>query len=131
MIRPPDGFLHHVIWPFLKISSTIFVRIAPFREFYLVRMRLRAYFAARDSSRFEPDAIEEKMRKTLTRRELDVVRAIVDHGTIDRAASALALSRHTVDRHVDNVRKKCGLHYLPQITAFAATQGWLAHSASP
>jgi LuxR family transcriptional regulator, transcriptional regulator of spore coat protein len=61
----------------------------------------------------------------LSQRELDVMQAIVEHGTIDRAAEALSISPHTVDRHVDNVRKKSGLRYLPQMTAWVSSEGWL------
>jgi DNA-binding NarL/FixJ family response regulator len=63
-----------------------------------------------------------------TRRELDVVAAIIEFGTIDRAAAALGIAPSTVDRHIDNIRKKTGIHYLPQITAHATKLGWLGEN---
>ena len=61
----------------------------------------------------------------LSKRELEVVRAIVEFGTIDRAADALTISSHTIDRHLDNVRSKSGFRYLPQIIGWVASQGLL------
>jgi DNA-binding CsgD family transcriptional regulator len=57
--------------------------------------------------------------------ELDVVRAIARHGTVRGAAKELFLSPHTVDRHLDNLRTKTGLHHTPQLVAWAAANGWL------
>jgi DNA-binding CsgD family transcriptional regulator len=70
-------------------------------------------------------------RQELTAPELRVLRAIVDHGTIHGAARALNLSPHTVDTHLDRLRKKIGLHYLPQLTAWAALHGWLPIDPEP
>lgn len=60
-----------------------------------------------------------------TDRELQVLRAIAQHGTIDAAARALFLSRHTIDWYLDNLRRKTGLRHLPQIIAWAASANLL------
>jgi DNA-binding CsgD family transcriptional regulator len=56
-------------------------------------------------------------------RELEILRSVAQHGTIEAAAAALFLSRHTIDWHLDNLRRKTGLRYLPQLVAWAAMQG--------
>jgi DNA-binding NarL/FixJ family response regulator len=61
-----------------------------------------------------------------TERELVVIRALVEHGTMVRAAQALCVSSYTIDAHVDRLRQRSGLHYLVQIIAWAAEEGWLA-----
>ena len=60
-----------------------------------------------------------------TPQEVQALRAVVQHGTIRAAARALGLSPHTIDAHLDNLRSKSGLRYLPQLVAWGAAQGWL------
>lgn len=66
--------------------------------------------------------------ENLSCREVEVIRAIVEFGTIDKAAVALHISPHTVDRHLDNIKRKSKLRYLPQVVGWAASQGWLNRS---
>lgn len=54
-----------------------------------------------------------------------VIRAIVEHGTMAGAATALGVSTHSVDAQLDLLRAQVGLRYLPQLVAWAASQGWL------
>jgi len=54
-----------------------------------------------------------------------VLRAVVQHGTIARAAAALHLSPYTVDAHLDHLRSKSGCRFLIQLVAWAAAHGWL------
>ncbi len=54
-----------------------------------------------------------------------VLRALVEHGTIRRAAEALNLSPHTVDTHLDNLRRRTQLRYLPQLIGWAIREGWI------
>jgi DNA-binding CsgD family transcriptional regulator len=63
--------------------------------------------------------------ETPTGKELEVLRAVAEHGTISLAARALCLSPHTVDSHLDHLRAKTGLRYLPQLLLWAAMHGWL------
>jgi DNA-binding CsgD family transcriptional regulator len=60
-----------------------------------------------------------------TDREMQILRAITQHGTIGAAALSLELSRHTVDSHVDILRQRSGYHFLPQIVVWAAIHGWM------
>jgi DNA-binding CsgD family transcriptional regulator len=57
--------------------------------------------------------------------ELTVLRAVVERGTVAKAAEALCLSRHTVDWHLKQLRSKTGLHHLPQLAVWAVQQGHL------
>ena len=64
-----------------------------------------------------------------TNHELNALRAVAMYGTIQSAAQALSLSPHTVDTHLDCLRRKSGLRYLPQLVAWAAKCGWLEEPA--
>lgn len=68
-------------------------------------------------------------RKTPSEPELQVIRAIAERGTIRGAAESLLLSAHTVDARLDRLREKSGFHYLPQLVAWAAKNGWLEFEA--
>jgi DNA-binding CsgD family transcriptional regulator len=57
--------------------------------------------------------------------ETRVLAAVVEHGTTKGAAKALRISRHTVNTHLDNLRDKTKLRYLPQLVAWAVRGGWL------
>ena len=58
-----------------------------------------------------------------TNREIQMLIAISQYGTIGAAAKALGLSRSTGDSTIDRLREKSGFHFLPQIVAWALTQG--------
>lgn len=60
-----------------------------------------------------------------TKREIDIVRAMVEYGTVALAAGALHLSPHTIDAHLDRLREKTGLRHFHQISAWAGSNGWL------
>ena len=66
----------------------------------------------------------------LTAREVHILQAIVDNGTMPLAAKRLGLSLHTVDAHVDSVRTKTGRQKLIQIVAWAAQEGYIRVDAS-
>jgi DNA-binding transcriptional LysR family regulator len=69
------------------------------------------------------------MHRTLdtpSAREIEAIQAVARHGTIRAAAEALTLSPHTIDAHLDSLRHRSGLRYLPQLVAWAAHNGWLA-----
>jgi DNA-binding CsgD family transcriptional regulator len=68
------------------------------------------------------------MRKELLRptsSEIKAICAIARYGTIAAAARALRISPHKVDWHLDRLRIKTGQRYLPQLVAWAASNGWL------
>jgi DNA-binding CsgD family transcriptional regulator len=69
--------------------------------------------------KLKPDA------RPLTPAELTVVRAVARHGSELAAANALHISRHTVHRHLADIRDKTGLRHIGQIVAWAAGQGLL------
>jgi DNA-binding CsgD family transcriptional regulator len=71
-----------------------------------------------------------RRRTEPTPEEIESLRAIVEHGTIRLAAKHLHRSRHTVDTHLDRLREKTDLRYLPQLVAWAARNGWLAEEAA-
>ena len=58
--------------------------------------------------------------------ELRVLRAVIEHGSVPKAAEALYLSPHTVDAHLDHLREKSGCRKLFQIVAWAADHGLLS-----
>lgn len=64
-----------------------------------------------------------------SQQELNALRAVAKHGTIKSAAQALTLSPHTIDAHLDRLRCKSRLRHLPQLIAWAATNGWLQEIA--
>ena len=63
--------------------------------------------------------------------EIRVLRALVRHGTMRAAARALGVSQHCIDSHLDHLRVKSGLRYLPQLVAWAAVHGWLGDDLPP
>ncbi len=62
--------------------------------------------------------------------ETRVIRAVAAHGTIRAAAAALHLSTHTVDAHLDNLRRRTERRFLPQLVAWAAANGLLREDGS-
>jgi molybdenum-dependent DNA-binding transcriptional regulator ModE len=71
------------------------------------------------------DSTDGTDRCSTTPQEQKVLRAIARHGTIKAAAKALTMSRHTAEGHLDSMRNKCKLRFLPQLVAWAAVEGWL------
>ena len=59
--------------------------------------------------------------------DIRVLRAVAQHGTIGGAARELFLSPHTVDWHLDCLRRMSGFRHLPQLVAWGAQRGWLEH----
>ena len=57
--------------------------------------------------------------------ERTVIWALARYGTITEAAKALVVSRHTIDTHLDNLRHKTQLRFLPQLVWWATTCGWI------
>lgn len=66
-----------------------------------------------------------------SQREIEAIQAVATHGTIRAAAAALTLSPHTIDAHLDSLRHRSGLRYLPQLIAWAARNGWLQDADTP
>jgi DNA-binding NarL/FixJ family response regulator len=64
-----------------------------------------------------------EFREEPSDREIRALRAVAECGTIRGAAAALTLSPHTVDTHLDRLRERSGLRYLPQLVAWAAREG--------
>ncbi len=65
-----------------------------------------------------------------TQHEIHILQAIVDKGTMPLAAQHLGLSVHTIDSHVDNLRRKSGQQKLIQIAVWAALKGYLRSQAT-
>ena len=59
-----------------------------------------------------------------TPQELAVLQAMLEHDTMEGAAKALFMSRHTIDAYLDRLRKKSGKHKLHQIVHWADEHNW-------
>jgi two-component system nitrate/nitrite response regulator NarL len=64
-------------------------------------------------------ARNDAMRFGLTRRELEVVRGVVNGGTNREIATRLAISENTVKRHIVNVFNKLGASNRVELALFA------------
>ena len=60
-----------------------------------------------------------------TPHEIQVLESVLEHRTVGKAANHLCLSPHTVDEHIDRLRRRSGLHTIAQIVAWALVNGWL------
>ena len=58
----------------------------------------------------------------LSPRELDVLRLLLQHQTIDRMAEELGISRNTVKSHIAHLYEKTGLNSRQQLVDLAATK---------
>jgi pimeloyl-ACP methyl ester carboxylesterase/DNA-binding CsgD family transcriptional regulator len=68
----------------------------------------------------EPD---EARPAGLTERELEILRLLAGGASNEEVASALTISRRTVERHISNVYLKIGAHNRAEATAYAFRQG--------
>jgi DNA-binding CsgD family transcriptional regulator len=68
----------------------------------------------------EPD---EARPAGLTERELEILRLLAGGASNERIASALSISRRTVERHMGNIYLKIGTHNRAEATAYAYRQG--------
>jgi len=59
-----------------------------------------------------------------SREELAVLQASVEHGTLDDAAAALLVPLHEAHRLLEELHRRAGVHYLPQLIAWALHYGW-------
>jgi ATP/maltotriose-dependent transcriptional regulator MalT len=75
---------------------------------------------ARSRGRRPPDT-----GRTLTERELDVLRLAADGLSNSEIAGSLALSVHTVHRHMANIRTKLGGDSKAAVVARATREGWI------
>ena len=57
--------------------------------------------------------------------EIETLRALLIHGTVEHAAQALHVSPHTVDGRLDRLREKSGRHRTAQIVYWAVEHGYL------
>jgi len=64
-----------------------------------------------------------------TAQELKALRAVGRYGTMAAAARELGLSPHTIDAHLDRLRRKTGFRHLPQLFLWAAEHGLLLDTA--
>jgi DNA-binding CsgD family transcriptional regulator len=72
-----------------------------------------------------PRAISRAPVPRPTRREAQVLRLIAAGKTNPQVAAALAVSRHTVKRHLDNLFAKLGLSSRTEAAAYALREGIL------
>lgn len=61
--------------------------------------------------------------KNLTPRQLQVIRLIAEGLTSQKVADQLGLSVRTVDRHVENMMKRLGLHTRVELVKYAIREG--------
>jgi DNA-binding CsgD family transcriptional regulator len=69
--------------------------------------------------------MDKKLDFRPTPAQVRVLRAIVEHETIKQTAAYLGLSRHTVDRHLDDLRDATGLRSLHLIIHRAVVEHWI------
>lgn len=60
-----------------------------------------------------------------TPQQLNILRAVIQYGTVREAARRLFLSAHTIDRHMDELREISGRRYVVQIAFWAVMRGHL------
>lgn len=65
----------------------------------------------------------ESMLADLTKRELEVLRLIVDGLTSREIAESLVISSNTVERHRQNIMAKLGLHNRAELVRYAISKG--------
>jgi DNA-binding CsgD family transcriptional regulator len=70
-----------------------------------------------------PGAIRPRPARRPTRREAQVLRLVAAGKTNPQVAAALAVSRHTVKRHLDNLFAKLGLSSRAEAAAYALREG--------
>ena len=80
----------------------------------------QAVLKAIDDFLSEPD---EARPAGLTERELEILRLLAGGASNERIASALTISRRTVERHIGNIYVKIGAHNRAEATAYAFRQG--------
>jgi DNA-binding NarL/FixJ family response regulator len=76
------------------------------------------------------DAVDEYSRLPdfepyLTRREIEIVRCIVQSKTVGEAAKTLTVSEHTVTNHLGNVYRKFGTRNRVEVLKLAVSKGIL------
>ena len=84
-----------------------------------------AYETEREAPTGRPQIIVAKERMPLTRRELEIARAIADGLTTHEIATRLFISERTVTTHVTNMLNKLGLNSRIQLAS------WVAGSHQP
>jgi DNA-binding CsgD family transcriptional regulator len=70
-----------------------------------------------------PRALTVELGRRPTRREAQVLRLVAAGKTNPQVAAALAVSRHTVKRHLDNLFAKLGLSSRAEAAAYALREG--------
>ncbi len=69
--------------------------------------------------------------ETLTPRELEVLRHVVEGRTNQDIAERLGLSRKTVDAHRTNLMRKLGIHDVTELVKYAIRQGIISLGPEP
>lgn len=73
--------------------------------------------------RADKESITRSTMNELTPREQEVLMALADGYTNDEIADKLAISRHTVARHRENVMRKLGMHSRTELVKYAIRKG--------
>jgi PAS domain S-box-containing protein len=99
----------------------------------IVTGRQLVLFVAMRTGRFSRRGSEETLspaeRRTLSRRELDVIRRLADGLTGPEVAEELHLAHNTVRTHVRNSMVKLGAHSRAQLVALALAEGLFLNSS--
>lgn len=64
-------------------------------------------------------ATEDPKLKTLTARELEILRAIGRGNTANQIGAQLKISPKTVDAHRESIKKKLGVHSIVELVKYA------------
>ena len=60
-----------------------------------------------------------------SKREIEVLQAILDSGTAEAAAKKLYIDVETVRTHLRHLRERTDIHHLPQLLKWALHHGYL------
>jgi two-component system response regulator NreC len=68
---------------------------------------------------------DEKPSRALTRRQLEVLALVARGFTNQRVAVELGLSPRTVDRHLENMMRRLGMHTRVELVSYALRERWI------
>ena len=107
------------------LSNSVLVIDGPDDGFHVIHLLKEARTApvVRRRTVAVPEAADEPMVETLTRRELEVLRHFAAGSTIDEIAGALSISVFTARNHIANVGRKLGARSRLEIVLLGMRRG--------
>jgi DNA-binding CsgD family transcriptional regulator len=108
------------------LSNSVLVVDGPDGEFHVIHLLRESASPApivRRRRLAVPDAADDPMVETLTRRELEVLRHFAGGSTIDEIAQALSISVFTARNHIASVGRKLGARSRLEIVLLGMRRG--------